>query len=266
MNFDGAGKTVAEVNERLLEPRHLRRQGPVGRVSRAGPERPVLRHRVSQRGQHRGARDRPQGGAVMSAHASDDVQAKLARLGKLRRDGGALRDYRAPRWNEPLIMEQSVPGERGVLVPLPRGRGHGRGRRPAAVRAGRHAARGRARPAGDLPAPGAAPLPAALADDARHGPRLRHLRGHLHHEVQPQGARGARALPQARRAAPLAGREDAAGPPADRLRLRRVPEGHLRHAGRSPCSPAAARTPSTPTPASCAPTSPPAASSASATR
>ena len=54
----------------------------------------------------------------MSRHGSDEVQAKLARLGRLRRDGGALRDYRAPRWNEPLIMEQSVPGERGVLVPL----------------------------------------------------------------------------------------------------------------------------------------------------
>jgi glycine dehydrogenase subunit 2 len=54
----------------------------------------------------------------MSQHASDEVQAKLARLGRLRRDGGALRDYRAPRWNEPLIMEQSVPGERGVLAPL----------------------------------------------------------------------------------------------------------------------------------------------------
>ncbi len=54
----------------------------------------------------------------MSARASDDVQAKLERLGRLRRDGGALRDYQAPRWNEPLIMEQSVPGERGVLVPL----------------------------------------------------------------------------------------------------------------------------------------------------
>jgi glycine dehydrogenase subunit 2 len=55
----------------------------------------------------------------MSAHVSDDVQAKLELLGKLRRDGGVLRDYHAPRWNEPLIMEQSVPGERGVLVPLP---------------------------------------------------------------------------------------------------------------------------------------------------
>ena len=54
----------------------------------------------------------------MSAYVTDDVQAKLERLGKLRRDGGALRDYHAPRWNEPLIMEQSVPGERGVLVPL----------------------------------------------------------------------------------------------------------------------------------------------------
>ncbi len=79
----------------------------------------------------------------MSERMTDDVQAKLERLGKLRRDGGALRDYRAPRWNEPLIMEQSVPGERGVFVPLPEDEVTSRGRRSAAVRAGGHAARGR---------------------------------------------------------------------------------------------------------------------------
>ena len=39
-------------------------------------------------------------------------------LAKLRRDGGVLRDYRAPRWDEPFIMEQGTPGERGILVPL----------------------------------------------------------------------------------------------------------------------------------------------------
>ncbi len=55
----------------------------------------------------------------MSDRVTDDVAAKLERLGRLRRDGGALRDYHAPRWNEPLVMEQSVPGERGVLVPQP---------------------------------------------------------------------------------------------------------------------------------------------------
>ncbi len=49
---------------------------------------------------------------------TDDLQAKLERIGKLRRDGGALRDYHAVRWDEPLIMEQSVPGERGMFVPL----------------------------------------------------------------------------------------------------------------------------------------------------
>ena len=52
----------------------------------------------------------------MSERETVDVQAKLERLGRLRRDGGVLRDYQAPRWNEPLIMEQSVPGERGVRV------------------------------------------------------------------------------------------------------------------------------------------------------
>ena len=47
-----------------------------------------------------------------------DVKAKLDDLARLRRDGGVLRDYRAPRWDEPFIMEQGMPGERGILVPL----------------------------------------------------------------------------------------------------------------------------------------------------
>ena len=28
-----------------------------------------------------------------------------------------LRRYQAPHWDEPLIMEMSVPGERGINVP-----------------------------------------------------------------------------------------------------------------------------------------------------
>ncbi|MGO8683162.1 MAG: aminomethyl-transferring glycine dehydrogenase subunit GcvPB [Thermoleophilia bacterium] len=54
----------------------------------------------------------------MSGQSSDDVQARLQQIAHLRRDGGVVRDYSAPRWNEPLIMEQSVPGERGIMVPL----------------------------------------------------------------------------------------------------------------------------------------------------
>ena len=50
---------------------------------------------------------------------SETAEQKVARLAKLRRDGGALRDYHAARWNEPLIMEQGSPGERGVMVPAP---------------------------------------------------------------------------------------------------------------------------------------------------
>lgn len=52
------------------------------------------------------------------SRATDEVQDKLTRIAKLRRDGGAVHDYRGPHWDEPLIMEQSVPGERGILVPL----------------------------------------------------------------------------------------------------------------------------------------------------
>lgn len=54
----------------------------------------------------------------MSGQSSNDVQAKLQQIAHLRRDGGVVRDYSAPRWNEPLIMEQSVAGERGIMVPL----------------------------------------------------------------------------------------------------------------------------------------------------
>jgi glycine dehydrogenase subunit 2 len=54
----------------------------------------------------------------MSGQSNNDVQAKLQQIAHLRRDGGVVRDYSAPRWNEPLIMEQSVPGERGMMVPL----------------------------------------------------------------------------------------------------------------------------------------------------
>ena len=48
----------------------------------------------------------------------DAAADKVAGLAKLRRDGGVLHDYRAPRWDEPFIMEQGSPGERGILVPL----------------------------------------------------------------------------------------------------------------------------------------------------
>jgi glycine dehydrogenase subunit 2 len=54
----------------------------------------------------------------MSAETRETPLAKVTRLSQLRRDGGVVRDYRAPRWDEPLIMEQSSPGERGVGVPL----------------------------------------------------------------------------------------------------------------------------------------------------
>jgi len=50
---------------------------------------------------------------------SETPAQKVARLARLRRDGGVLRDYHAAKWNEPLIMEQSVPGERGIVVPAP---------------------------------------------------------------------------------------------------------------------------------------------------
>jgi glycine dehydrogenase subunit 2 len=58
------------------------------------------------------------GRGIEGASLRETPQEKVARLARLRRDGGALRDYRAPRWDEPLVMELGAPGERGVLVPL----------------------------------------------------------------------------------------------------------------------------------------------------
>ncbi len=61
----------------------------------------------------RQAIERGTGGAPLR----ETAQEKVARLARLRRDGGVLRDYRAPHWDEPLIMEMSTAGERGIMVP-----------------------------------------------------------------------------------------------------------------------------------------------------
>ena len=45
------------------------------------------------------------------------AQDKLERNARLRREGGLLRDFHAPRWDEPLIMEMGRVGERGVIPP-----------------------------------------------------------------------------------------------------------------------------------------------------
>jgi glycine dehydrogenase subunit 2 len=61
----------------------------------------------------RQAIERGSGGAPLR----ETAQQKVTRLARLRRDGGVLRDYRAPHWDEPLIMEMSTAGERGIVVP-----------------------------------------------------------------------------------------------------------------------------------------------------
>ena len=49
-------------------------------------------------------------------------------------NGGVLRPFHQASWNEPIVLEQSSPGERGILLPEPeqrRGRGRRRARRPS---------------------------------------------------------------------------------------------------------------------------------------
>ncbi len=57
-----------------------------------------------------------QGGVGTDAVARH-MQEKLVENARLRRDGGLLRDYRAARWDEPIVMELGRPGERGVIPP-----------------------------------------------------------------------------------------------------------------------------------------------------
>src|SRR5665647_2115289 len=108
------GQNGGRDQQEAARPPDLRRQGPLGRVPRARPERALLRHRVLRPGRHRDLGRGRQGCDGMS----ETPHEKVARLAKLRRDGGVLRDYQAPRWDEPFIMEQGAPGERGILVPL----------------------------------------------------------------------------------------------------------------------------------------------------
>ncbi len=66
VNFDGTGRTVAEVNDGAPGAGYLWRQGSERRVPRAGAERPVLRDRGPHPGRHRPAGRGAEGGAPMS--------------------------------------------------------------------------------------------------------------------------------------------------------------------------------------------------------
>ena len=161
------GKNGRRRQPRPARARDLRRQPTCRTSSRTRAERSLLRDGDAHEGRHRSSRRRARGGAPMT-----------------------LRPFHQARWNEPVILETSSPGERGMLVPEPRRRIRERGRRPAREvpeAAPRGAAEApRAEPAADPPA-----LPSPLAGDARerrqHPPRP----GHVHDEVQPQGERGA---------------------------------------------------------------------------
>ncbi len=143
VNFDGTGKTVAEINRSLLSQRHLWRERPEPRVPGIGSERPVLRHRSPHPGRHRPAGCNLERGGQMSI--------KICKK-------PAIKRFHQAQWDEPVIFELSQPGQRGVLLPevepgiLRRGRRCGRrAARPAAPQ-------NPARAAGDVPDPRAAPL------------------------------------------------------------------------------------------------------------
>jgi glycine dehydrogenase subunit 2 len=56
-------------------------------------------------------------GGVRDEQVAARMHEKLDANGRLRREGGVLRDYHAARWDEPLVMELGRPGERGVIPP-----------------------------------------------------------------------------------------------------------------------------------------------------
>ncbi len=159
-----------------------------------------------------------------------------------------LRPFHQASWNEPIVLELSTPGERGIIPPPVEPELAAAGGDPLAGAARGAAPRAARRELPELqPAAGAAPLPAALAGDARqrrqHPPRSRDL----HDEVQPEGQRGAGPLAEGRRPAPAPGRRHGAGDARGHLPLRADAVRDLRPEPVHAAAGAAGRRASTPT-------------------
>ena len=156
-----------------------------GEFPELGRERALLRHRGAHAGRHRPARRRARGGA-------GDERARRI-----------LRPFHQARWNEPIVLEQSSPGERGLSCrrePEPRS-----WPRPATALADLPAALRRTEPAGAARSSRSRRCCATTcgsrrrrsASDVEHPPRARHL----HDEVQP--ARSTRSSSARRKVADL---------------------------------------------------------------
>ena len=186
---NGTGRTVAEVNRALAA---AGMHGPLdlsGRFPALGQSALVC---------------------VTEVHTKDDIDRLADAVADGR--GGAADEHRHAAshastrraWNEPLLHEQTSP-RRARLRRRPRPSR----RSPAAVGDGvsaipaglRRVAAARRCRSSSQPR-GAAPLPAALAGDARAGRRHPPRPRHVHDEVQPEGQRGARALAQGHAPAP----------------------------------------------------------------
>ena len=176
-----------------------------------------------------------------------------------------MRDYRAPRWNEPLIMEMGTPGERGMFVPL------AEPEVTAAVgAAAAYIPKGMARAA-------APDLPEISQHQAlRHYLRLSQmtLGMDLGSDIS-EGTCTMKYSPKLHEELVRSHRPPTCIHCRTRARCRACSRSSTSSAStsrrspawtRSRCSRAAARTPCTRTPASCVPTSPPGASCRSATR
>ena len=122
-----------------------------------------------------------------------------------------LRPFHQASWNEPILLELSTPGERGIIPPPVEPELTGAGQDalsglPEALR------RSSARRCPELSQPRVLRhylrlSQETLGNDVEHPPRPRDL----HDEVQPEGQRGAGPLAQGHRAAPVPGRRDRAG-------------------------------------------------------
>ena len=242
VDFDATGKTVAEINRRPAKPRHLRRQGSVAGLPRAGAVGPLLRHRDPHPGRHRPAgRGRGGGGRVTSS------ALPRRRLGRAGRHGdGSRRDAAGVVFDEPSRTSPRLVGDLDALV-------------PAGLRA--------ATPP-DLPE-------LSEPEVQRHYLQLSQetlgmmgisLFGTCTMKYNPRLATEMAARPEIAELHPRPARRDAAGRAGARPRLRPDPARAVGHGRSSSSRPAAAPMPPTPMPSSPAPTTPPAASSSSATR
>ena len=182
VDFSESGRTVAEVN------RALRERGIFGGLDLSG-QYPELGQSALV--------------CVTEVHTKADIDRFADELAEVLQM--TLRPFHQASWNEPILLELSSPGERGIIPPQVEEELVGVDADPLAGTPRRAAPLARAAAARAEPAACPAPLHAPVAGDARQRREHPSRSRYLHDEVQPEGERGVGPFAQGRRSAPAPG-------------------------------------------------------------